>query len=106
MAAYLPGMIRTRKPKLQFQGPIGPLLDSALKPWLDANPALRRVASFAVTADTNRKIRSIGIDLVTAWRTEAYPGIAKQRITAFRARYRADRIAVLQRLQTLNQFAA
>jgi asparagine synthase (glutamine-hydrolysing) len=100
MAAHLPAKVRTRKPKLQFQGPIRPLLTGALKPWLDAHPELRELAG-DLTAP-GRNVREIGLALVAAWKEKTFPALAGAKIAALHRQKRADPGLVAQEARGLH----
>ena len=90
MASYLPDVVRARKQKLQFQGPIRSLLRNQLGPWLDGYPQLRDSAAGVLTTGTYSEVSEFGFRLVDAWREQTYPRMADDRIGAIRARHRAD----------------
>lgn len=101
MAAYLPSQVRTRKHKLQFQGPIKDLLQKQLKPWLDSYPNLRRSAPDVLAMGTYGQISEFGIRVVAAWKEQTYPRLANARVLALREHHRSDPETVYQHTHTM-----
>ena len=103
MVPYLPAIVRTRKQKLQFQGPIRSLLQDQLSPWIDAYPSVRSSAAGVLTTGTYSDVREFGFRLVDAWREQTYPRMVEERIAGIRARYRSDPTLFRRHIQTLPQ---
>ena len=100
-SCYLPAIVRTRKQKLQFQGPIRSLLQDQLSPWIDAYPSVRSSAAGVLTTGTYSDVREFGFRLVDAWREQTYPRMVDERIAGIRARYRSDPTLFRRHIQTL-----
>jgi asparagine synthase (glutamine-hydrolysing) len=90
MAPYLPEVVRTRKQKLQFQGPIRSLLQNQLSPWLDRYPSLRAAGTDVLATGAYPEVSEFGFRLVDAWQEQTYPRMLDDRVAAIRARHRAD----------------
>ena len=101
MAPYLPDVVRARKQKLQFQGPIRSLLRNQLGPWLDGYPHLRDSAADVLTTGTYAEVSEFASRVVGAWRELTYPRMVDDRIAAIRARHRADPDLIRRHTQIL-----
>lgn len=90
MAPYLPRKVLNRRRKLQFQGPIRPLLQGQLRSWMDPYVDSRGSSPDVLAAGTYTQVRRLGRELVGRWKNQAYPRLVKARVADLRARHRLD----------------
>lgn len=103
MAQRLPPKITRRKRKLQFQGPIKHLLQKELRPWLESYPEFKRASTDVLATGTYRQISQFGIRLVSEWREQTYPRLARERVAAIRAGHRADPASLHRHMRTMGE---
>ena len=101
MIPYLPPKILQRKRKLQFQGPVGQLLQQPLKSWVDSYPDLGRLAPEVLASGSYARISELGKRLIRTWQERTLPRLVQTRIAVLRQQHRSDPSVLNRNMQTM-----